>query len=33
LAAVGLVALGVASCVIPLDGNGLGADETVQYDA
>jgi hypothetical protein len=33
LAAVGLVALGVASCLIPLDGDSPASDDTVQYDA
>ncbi|MDR0598847.1 MAG: hypothetical protein LBG84_02025, partial [Treponema sp.] len=32
-AIVGLVALALASCLIPLDGDNPGADETVQYDA
>ncbi|MDR0598707.1 MAG: hypothetical protein LBG84_01315 [Treponema sp.] len=33
MAAVGLVALGVASCLIPLDGDSPASDDTVQYDA
>ncbi|MDR0600377.1 MAG: hypothetical protein LBG84_09920 [Treponema sp.] len=33
MAAVGLLALALASCLIPLEGDSPGADETVQYDA